>query len=234
MAKINVIDVIILLLLLAGAWAGFRRGLIITSGRLLGFLGGIWVAGRYYITVAHVLGVQLGMDKLLTGMLNPLTANIPAVAPVVNALNSAASKGFPPSLWVPVGDALAGIYGSEMAHQLSLAIVKVIAFLLIMALVICLVMILASLLSKTVHGLMLGGLDRLGGVGIGLATSVLELAVVVGLLTPVILGMSMGMTDQGGLLRSFYQAWNQSTLVPFLNGTWTMLAPALKGIFQMV
>jgi hypothetical protein len=135
---------------------------------------------------------------------------------------------------VPVSDALAGIYGSEMAHQLSLAIVKVIAFLLIMALVICLVMILASLLSKTVHGLMLGGLDRLGGVGLGLATGVLELAVIIGLLTPVVLGLSMGMPAQGGLLHYFYQTWRQSTLVPLLNGAWNMMAPTLKGLFQMI
>ena len=63
---------------------------------------------------------------------------------------------------------------------------------------------------------MLGGLDRLGGVGIGLATRVLELAVVIGLLTPVVLGLSMGIPEQGGLLQSFSQAWHQSAADPVL------------------
>ena len=232
--SLNVIDVIILLILLAGAWRGFRNGMIITSGRLLGFLGGIWLAGRYYITAAQFLGAQLGLDKLLTGILTPFTANISAAVPTIKTLGSGVSKGFPPSLWVPVSTAQAGIYGSGMAQSLALAIVKVIAFLLIMVLVSYLVMIVASFLSQTVRFLMLGGLDRLGGVGLGLATRVLELAVVIGLLTPVVLGLSMGIPEQGGLLQSFFQAWHRSALVPFFNGTWNMMAPALKGLFQMI
>jgi hypothetical protein len=82
---------------------------------------------------------------------------------------------------------------------------------------------------------MLGGLDRLGGVVIGLATRVLELAVVIGLLTPVVLGLSMGIPERGGLLQSFSQAWHGSTLIPFFNGTWnTIVAPALKSLVQMI
>ncbi len=231
---LNWIDVVILLILLAGAWQGFCRGLILTSGRLLGFLGGIWLAGRYYLTAAQFLGVQLGLDKLFAGILAPFTANIPAAIPT-ELFGSGSSNGFPPSLWVPVSNAQAGIYGSGMAQSLALVIVEVIAFLLIMVLVSYLVMVLASFLSRAVHLLMLGCLDRLGGVGIGLATRVLELVVVIGLLTPVVLGLSMGIPERGGLLQSFSQAWHRSVLVSLFNGTWnTMVAPALKSLVQMI
>jgi uncharacterized membrane protein required for colicin V production len=232
---LNWIDVIILLILLGGVWQGFRRGLILTLGGLLGFLGGIWLAGRYYITAARFLGVQLGLDKLFAGILAPFTANIPAAIPTIRLFGSGSSSGFPPSLWVPVSNAQAGIYGSGMAQSLALAIVKVIAFLLIMILVGYLVMVVASFLSRAVHLLMLGGLDRLGGMGIGLVTRVLELVVVIGLLTPVVLGLSMGIPGQGGLVQSFSQAWHKSVLIPFFNGTWnTMVAPALKSLVQMI
>jgi uncharacterized membrane protein required for colicin V production len=232
---LNWIDVIILLILLAGTWGGLRRGLILTAGGLLGFLGGIWLAGRYYVTAAQFLGVQLGLDKLFTRILAPFTANIPTAIPTIKLFSTGSSKGFPASLWVPVSNAQAGIYGSTMAQSLALAIVRLIAFLLIMILVIYLVMMVASFLSRAVHLLMLGGLDRLGGVGLGLATRVLELAVVIGLLTPVVLGLSMGITEQGGLLQSLSQAWHQSVLIPFFNGTWnTVVAPALKSFVQMI
>ncbi len=232
---LNWVDVIILLILLAGAWGGFRRGLILTAGGLLGFLGGIWLAGQYYHTAAQFLGVQLGLDNLFARILAPFTANIPAATSTIQLFSTGLSKGFPASLWVPVSNAQAGIYGSTMAHSLALAIVNVIAFLLIMVLVSWLVMMVASFLSRAVHILMLGGLDRLGGVGLGLATRVLELAVVIGLLTPVVLGLSMGIPEQGGLLQSLSLGWHQSVLIPFFNGTWnTMVAPVLKSFVQMI
>jgi uncharacterized membrane protein required for colicin V production len=233
--SLNWIDVVILLILLAGAWQGFRLGLILTLGRLLGFLGGVWLAGRYYLTAARFLGVQLGLDKLLAGILSPLTANIPAAIPTIKLFGSRSSNGFPPSLWAPVSNAQAGIYGSGMAQSLALAIVKVIAFLLIMALVSYLVTVVASFLSGIVHHLMLGGFDRLGGVGVGLATRVLELVVVIGLLTPVVLGLFMGIPERGSLLQSFSLAWHGSALIPLFNGAWsTVVAPAMKGLVQMI
>jgi uncharacterized membrane protein required for colicin V production len=227
--NLNWIDVIILLILLGGAWGGFRRGLILTAGGLAGFLGAIWLAGRYYLTGAQILGVQLGLDKLLAKILAPFTAKVPVTVPTISL------KGWPPSLWVPVSNARAGIYGSDMAQSLAVAIVKVIAFLLIMILVGWLVMMAASFLSKAVHLLMLGGIDRLFGLGLGLVTRVLELAVVIGLLTPVVLGLSMGIPEQGGLLQTFSHAWRQSVLIPFFNGTWnTMVVPAMKSFVQMI
>ena len=227
----NILDLIILIFLLLGVWHGFRRGFIMMTGGLLGFLGGIWLAGRYYITVAQFAGVHLGLNALFTRILIPFTAGIPTALPVINAHGQGAPLGWPPSLWVPVSNAQAGIHGAGLAIPLTETIVKVIAFFLILALVSCLAMMLASLLSKVARMLLLGGLDRLGGVGLGLVTRTLELVVVIGLLTPVVLGMSMGLPGQGGLLQGFFQAWHQSTLIPLFNGTWNQVAPALKGLF---
>jgi uncharacterized membrane protein required for colicin V production len=233
--NLNWLDLIILLVLLGGAWGGFRRGLILTAGGLLGFLGGIWLAGQYYHSAAQFLGIKLGMDNLFARVLAPFTANIPTATSTIRLFTTGSSKGFPASLWMPVSNAQVGIYGSTMARSLALAIVNVIAFLLIMLLVSWLVMMVASFLSRTVHLLMLGGVDRLGGVGLGLVTRVLELAVIIGLLTPIVLGLSVGIPEQGGLLRSFSQAWHSSLLIPLFNGTWNALvAPVLKNFVQMI
>ncbi|MGD0152534.1 MAG: CvpA family protein [Thermacetogeniaceae bacterium] len=230
----NIIDLIILLILLLGAWGGFRRGLILTCGGLFGFLGGIWLAGRYYITVAQYLGTQLGLDKLFTRILIPFTAGISSAVPAIKATGRASLPGWPPSLWVPVNSAAAGVGGQGMAQMLAAAIVKAIAFFLIMALVSYLVMILASFISRVAHLLLLGGLDRLGGVGLGLGTRALELVVIIGLLTPVVLGLSLGLPVQGGWLHSFFQAWNKSALIPLFNRTWNLAAPSMNNFFTMI
>ena len=146
---LNVIDVIILLILLAGAWQGFRRGMILTSGRTARLSRG-HLAGRALLHHCGPVprgatgpGQAAGRD---TGAFYRQHSGCRAN---YQAFGSGSSKGFPPSLWVPVSNAQAGIYGSGMAQSLALAIVKVIAFLLIMVLVSYLVMIVASFLSHS-------------------------------------------------------------------------------------
>jgi uncharacterized membrane protein required for colicin V production len=229
--KLNLIDVVILLFLLVGAWQGFRRGLILASGKLIGFLGGIWVAARYYNAIARFLGTHLGLNKLLARALTPFTSHMATTAPALAVSGRGTLSGFPESLWIPARAVSAGIYGNNLALSLSQTIIKVIVFLVILALVGYVVMALASLLSTTAHMIMLGGADRLGGVCLGLVARVLELAVVVGLLTPVVLGLAMG---QGGPLHSLYQEWNSSALIPFFNKTWNMMAPVLQNLFKMI
>lgn len=229
----NSIDLIILIILLLGAWSGFRRGLIITVGSFAGLIGGIWAAGRYYISVAQFLGERLGLDGLLTRALTPFASGIPVVVPSVSPAAQGAA-GWPPSLWAPVGDAQAGIYGSGIAHSLSLSIIKVIAFLLIMGLVSWAVMAIASFVSRAARLLLLGGFDRLGGVGFGLAVRALELVVVIGLLTPVVLGLSMSISGTGDWLQTFYRVWGESALIPVFNSTWNQAAPVLQNIFRMI
>ncbi len=228
----NTLDLIILIILLFGAWKGFRRGLISTSGGLLGFLGGIWLAGRYYIPAAQFLETQLGLEALFTRILVPFTAGIPAAMPAIKLPNQVFETGFPPSLWVPVSGAQAGIYGTGKAQLLAGAIVKVAAFLLIMAVVSFAAIVLTSLLSKIARLFLLGGFDRLGGVGHGLATRALELVVIIGLLTPVMLGLSMSIPGTGGWIQAFLHAWQQSSLIPLFNGAWNLVAPALKSLFM--
>jgi uncharacterized membrane protein required for colicin V production len=230
----NLIDLIILLIILLGAWGGFRRGLILAAGGLLGFFGGIWLAARYYIPAAHWLGTQLGLERPLARILAPLTAGIPAAAPMITARGLKTAPGFPQSLWEPVQQATAGIHGGDLALSMADTILKVIAFLLIMACVALVVGALASLLSRIAHLLLLGGVDRLGGLCLGLVTRTLELVVVVGLLTPVVLGMSLNMPGTGGLLQGFFHAWRQSALIPLFDNGWNAVAPALKSLFQMI
>jgi uncharacterized membrane protein required for colicin V production len=231
---LNIIDLIILIILFLGALSGFRRGLIVTAGSFAGLISGIWLAGRHYISFSQFLGERLGLDKLLTKALTPLASSIPVVVPAGPTVQAPASTGWPPSLWGPVYDAQAGIYGSGIAHSLSQTIIKVIAFLLIMALVSWAVMVLASFVSRAARLLLLGGFDRLGGVGFGLAIRALELVVVIGLLTPVVLGFSMSVPGTGGWLQTFYQEWNHSILIPVFNSTWNQAVPVLQNIFRMI
>ena len=52
------IDIVLLLLLLIGAWRGFTKGLILSIASLVGLVGGIWAVGHFSSLVAQVLSEQ--------------------------------------------------------------------------------------------------------------------------------------------------------------------------------
>ncbi len=230
----NFLDLIILLIILFGAWGGFRRGLIVAAGDLLGFFGGIWLAVLYCRPVAQWLEVRLGLDKLIARILTPFTAGIQSAVPMITAHAPVTAPGFLQSLWEPVLQASAGIHGADLALSLADTIVTVIAFLLILAAAVLAVRTLAALFSKIAHLMLLGGVDRLGGLCLGIITRTLELVVVIGLLTPVILGMSISVPGTGGLLQGFFGAWHHSALIPLFNGGWNAVEPVLKSMVQRI
>ena len=49
------IDVVLLLVLLVGAWRGFTKGLVLSVASLVGLVGGIWAASHFSHTVAEQL-----------------------------------------------------------------------------------------------------------------------------------------------------------------------------------
>ena len=52
------IDIVLLLLLLIGAWRGFTKGLILSIASLVGLVGGIWAAAHFSSLVAKALSEQ--------------------------------------------------------------------------------------------------------------------------------------------------------------------------------
>lgn len=237
---VNFLDGIILLILAAGVWQGLRRGLIATAGSFLGFIGGIWLAGRYYLPFARFLGESLGLRKLFAGILFPFCAGIPAgITEFFPAFTGGAEPatlhaGFPLSLWEPLNSLQAGLAGTSRALLLADSLVKLIAFFLIWVGAGFVIGLIAAILTRVARLIFLGGVNRLGGAGLGLITQSLTLMVVVGMLTPVILGLTMGLTVPGTGWESLSNAWRTSLLIPYFTKGWEATAPVLQQVFQVI
>ena len=57
------IDMILLLVLLVGAWRGFTKGLILSVASLVGLVGGIWAASHFSSLVADALAAQISWSE---------------------------------------------------------------------------------------------------------------------------------------------------------------------------
>ena len=53
------IDIVLLLVLLVGAWRGFTKGLVLSVASLVGLVGGIWAASHF----SHMVAAQLGSAR---------------------------------------------------------------------------------------------------------------------------------------------------------------------------
>ena len=237
--RVNLIDGIILLLLAAGAWQGYRRGLICTAGGLIGFFAGVWLAGRYYLPFARFLGERLGLEKLLTAIFIPLCAGIPAggagILPFMTGMGPGAvdPSGFPPPLWEPVIALQSGLSAATRAHLLAGAVTKLIAFFIIWGCVTYLTGLAAAVLTRVAHLFFLGGLNRLGGVGLGLVERTLAVTVAVGMLTPLVFSFALNASGSG-VAAGIAKAWRTSLLIPYFTKGWNAAAPVLQQFFHMI
>jgi len=222
----NLVDGIIFLVLAWGAFRGFSRGLIAMICSLAGLLIGVWLAGIYYIPLAHFLGNNLGLKKLFTNIFIPFCAGGPAEGiPEVGGLPI-----FPPSLWEPVQAMQTGISGVTMAQLLADSLVKLIAFFIVFALVSgvlgAILGLVANILTRITHLVLLGGVNRLGGMAGGLIANGLFLVVAVGMLTPLVYSFGTG--------TALFNNWESSVMVPYFNRSWGLIAPILAEYFNMV
>lgn len=235
----NLVDGIFFLVLAWGAYKGFSRGLISMVCRFAGFLGGVWLAGLYYIPVAKFLGIRLGLKELLTKILIPFCAGgVPAGSfPLFAPEAGSALPGFPPSLWEPVHAIQSGISGVTSARLMADSLVKLVAFFLVFAVVsICLGVcldLLAKILTGLAHIVLLGGVNRVGGLAVGLVNNSLFLVVAVGMFTPLLYSMSLGFWGDG-FRTALINSWESSALVPYFNKSWEVASQVLANFFQMV
>lgn len=231
----NLVDGIFFLVLAWGAFRGFSRGLISMVCRFAGFLTGVWLAGRYYIPVADFLGSRLGLEGLLTKIFIPLSVGGASVGGFPQSTD--AGSAFPPSLWAPVDAMQSGISGLTSAQLMADSLVKLIAFFLVFAAAsICLgacLELLANVLTGIANVVLMGGVNRLGGLTLGLASNGLFLVVAVGMLTPLLYSLSLGFLGES-FRTALIDNWEASVMVPYFNESWDVAAQVLTNFFHMV
>lgn len=231
---LNLLDWILLLLLVAGACRGLRRGVLAGAGGLAGLVAGIWLAGRFYLPLAAWLGESLGLKTLISGLLLPFCGGEPGAFSPWGELwpfsNGLQMVGFPPSLWSTVSALRMGLSASARSLLLADALVKLLSFVVIWWGAGFLTGSALRLLSGVAGLLLPGGLNRLAGALLGLGTACLEVMVGVGMLTPVLLSLSSSLGVAAGLAG----AWRHSLLIPLINRGWSLAAPVLEQFFHII
>lgn len=233
----NLLDGIILLLLVVAACRGFRRGLIGSAGSFLGFLAGVWLAGRWYIPFAKILGENLGLKELFARIFMPFCAGIPVAGGsggLPFAVGGSRMPGFPPSLWEPIQALNSGINGTTVARLLSDSLLKLLAFFLIFILAFWFLGVLARILTRVADLVLLGWVNRLGGLVLGILTGALLVVVAVGMLTPVVFGIALGLPGADSLRVAILNNWHTSVLLPYCSNSWWLVSLVLAHVFKMV
>ncbi len=235
----NLVDGVFIFVLAWGAYQGFSRGLISMVCHFGGFIAGIWVAGLHYISVAKFFGIRLGLMGLMTKKLNPFFVRELATEGFPQSAQSAGSAlgEFPPSLWEPVYALQSGITGPTSAQLTADGLVKLFSFFLVFALVFFVLgfflRIVGKLVTKFARIILLGGVNRAGGLALGLGTNALFLVIVVGMVTPLLYILGAGFPE-GGFGTALVRHWDTSILMPYLNESWGLASWVLASCFQMV
>ena len=239
--EINIIDIILILTLLWGAWQGYRKGLIKNlidvAVMVCTFVGGILFGDRLvdYLEMQwnlrslltdsistslaqliHLPGVEPGLPLSPLGEASQYLSLLPLPAPAIGFLQ-AQMQAAPQDILGDAVSSISGFFGFTLANMLLHALV----FFVILAAV----RILASLIYwilKDVLRIAKSSFDSLAGLLLGVLKTALFLTLILAVLTP-ILGFQEKAQASHALQQSsianflldlFYKAIGRTTLIP--------------------
>jgi len=227
---VNLIDWLIIAFIFWGALSGYRRGLV---AAILGFVG----------YVAAVVAASL-YSPVFVEWINkrgPMTQNLAEFFRKKLSLTSAAGQGLPESsmggnpgeilkylqdILVQSPENLEGVADS-FCYQLASLTVQILAFTLLLIISIAVIRLLVGFLSRRMRGVILGGVNRLGGFIVGGTINALIISLLFVIFTPL---LAVGAASSGGLLSGISKSLRQSTLIPYFI---QFFAWAMVNLFQI-
>ncbi|MFZ7102957.1 MAG: CvpA family protein [Peptococcaceae bacterium] len=226
----NFVDFAIIILLLLGALNGYRKGFI---GSLVGFIGSIaalLLSVKFYKPFAGLLNEKFG---ILSGIHGFLTNNIPlpvevSTVPInewgLEALMLKVNSMFLPDFiknqiieQIRSYAQIAGQLGLTNAGELLTYIVAItllngLALILLWFIIDKAFIIIAGIFSKSLDKTFLGGVNRVGGLVVGISLNILGLMVFFGVFS---LFLEVTSQAQSSMLVAIAKTVNQSALVPY-------------------
>ena len=203
----NTVDLLIILLLVLGIISGYRKGFIGSLVGIVGSLVGLFTAYHYYPVVTQWLQQQFGLKEILGGYFNEHLVLPQAVSQFrleslglskISELGTLLDKvdmsealhaqlllyleKFQATLALPASMSL-----GDIIHQfLATIIMNVAAFIVIWLFVAMLINLIAAALTRVATGTVFGGLNRFGGMALGLLLRVFTLTILIGLISPLL------------------------------------------------
>lgn len=208
----NLIDLVIVIMLVWGAWTGCRKGLLISVSKLVGNLLGIVVGIAFYKPFAEFLGSMTGVEKIFSRLgssLMNLPANLRNLP--IRSLSMSKVQHITESINIPVAYQK---YIQEMLNQLGIAakrpdvftvgdalnhmaggvILQMVAWIILLVAVGSSISLLLRIISKAINYTPVGVIDQGGGLAFGAARVFLVVAITLVVINPL---LSIGLLSKG-------------------------------------
>ena len=243
-SSFNLIDLLIIVFLILGAISGYRQGLIGGLAGLAAGIVGFIAALNYYLTLAGWFNLhyqiqagiqaylkahfvlpsyinQLRLDRPLTelsGTLDKLSLPVEFKAQLITYI-----KSLGPSLQAQTA------LGDAIYQFLATLVVNALAFFLIWLCTYIVIMLVTHILLKITERTFISGLDHGIGLLLGLALQIIGLAILFGLLTPI---LQLSSFESTSLLGKLPKALGDSQLVPYFQDIFQILSMKLSVFWQ--
>ncbi|GAW93700.1 CvpA family protein [Calderihabitans maritimus] len=228
----NYVDITIIILLLLGAWRGYRSGLLETLGGLAGFLLSLLLAVFYTRSLAAILDQSFGIIDWLKGWLN---AHIPVAALLQQVERQSVSGVEQLSLPPFYQKLLVGYLGKSLAaggtayESVSEALAAAIASFLLQGITFLLIWfgsllvlkVFFRLITRSIDKTLLGAVNRLAGTAVGFLTTYLVVGAIAALITPL---LALYATRPESVFYSLSRSVAGSYLIPWLVNGFNFLA----------
>lgn len=202
---IHVLDCIFMIMILYGALAGYKKGLIESVGAIASFVLGVGAAIIYWEPATAYLQSNY---SLITLVANSLTRHLPV--PVFDDIGGMVSSLFSSSLYAYQG----------LIYHIARLLVSGLVFILILILVTKLLGMVWHILSMVFGWGVLGLGNRVGGVAFESLKVILVLSILTGLAMPLLRSLSAtGMPISVDMTHYL----DSSVLLPFLEGIFQIM-----------
>ncbi len=214
----NYLDIGILILLILGAVRGYRRGLLNALTGLVGIIFGAAIASSWARPTAEYVDAQYRItNKISVWLLDKL--------PDIVSIESSNDNGLLAGLFQALTDKImaesAVVSNVGVLYNISFTLLVILVFLVLMFIAALLLRLVAVLITRTIKHTVFGGVNRLGGLIVGVGTTTIVIGLILMVIAPfVTVGASAG---ADGIFGSVGLLVNTS-----------VLAPEIAGVFQLL
>ncbi len=235
----NIVDLLILGILVVGLINGYRKGLLRSVMSIAGSLLGLLLAYRYYEIPVRWLNESIGATEKLSEFfksylvlpqkVSGISFSAPSLPDMTEHLDKITiSESLREQLMVYMQKLQSGLalevpvsLGDIIHEYLGVVVINAVVF-LVMWFVISKAFVLVSLfLTKATKGTLLGGMNRLAGMVLGLCLSSLTLAILIGIINPLLGTAEMA---EASLLSAVIETIGEAKLVPYFTSIYTFIS----------
>lgn len=240
----NIVDLVLILFLTLGAWNGFRRGLLESLAELIGNIVGFFTALKYYAALAAWLKVSFDLQMRLQTYFQEhliLPSAIKQIRldklPLFSPGSYLDKVNLPVSLKTQLTDyinsleaslRMQGQLGDIIYQFLANILINAGAFLLIWFFVNFVVWLLVLTVKKLTENTIFSGINRMGGMVIGLLLSGFTLTILVGFISPVLQITNLA---EPTLFAAVLKSMNESQLLPHFQKAFVYLAEQITALW---